>query len=74
VSDYLVYIKDNDDELPPSPNDPKIDSDLRIFIVSRCTKYADTPKEVEELVEFSGGGTNYRAQQGLGRYSGGNNN
>lgn len=72
--DYQLYIKDNDDEQLPSANDPKIDSDQRVFIVSLCTRYADTPKEVEELIEFSGGGQNYRSQQGLGRYSGGNNN
>ena len=72
--DFQLYIRDNDDELPPGVNDPKHDSDLRIFVVSRCIKYADTPKEVEELVEYSGGGTNYRTQQGLGRYSSGNNN
>ena len=74
VADYQLYIKDNDDELPPAPNDVKVDSDQRIFIVSLCTKYADTPKEVEELVEFTGGGQNYRSQQGFGRYSSGNNN
>ena len=58
-----VYIKDNDDELPPAPNDLTHDSDLRVFIVSRCIKYADTAKEVEELVEYSGGGRLYQAQQ-----------
>lgn len=73
-ADFQVYIKDNDDEFGTGSNDPNHDSDLRVFIVSRCIKYADTPKEVEELVEYSGGGVNYRAQQGLGRYSGGNNN
>ena len=74
VPDYQLYLRDNDDEQLPSPNDPKVDSDQRVFIVSRCTKYADSPKEVQELVDFSGGGQNYRMQQGLGRYSGGNNN
>jgi type II secretory pathway pseudopilin PulG len=74
VGDFLVYIKDNDDEVAPAVNDPRHDSDQRVFIVSRCTKYADTTKEVEELVEYTGGGQNYRSQQGLGRYSGGNNN
>ncbi len=72
--DYTLYLKDNDDELPPSPNDPSHDSDLRVFVVSRCTKYTDTVKEVEELIEYTGGGQNYRAQQGLGRLGGGNNN
>jgi|HubBroStandDraft_6_1064221.scaffolds.fasta_scaffold38265_5 hypothetical protein len=74
VQDYTVYIKDNDDELPPLPNNPQIDNDLRVFVVSRCIKYADTIKEVEELIQYSGGGQDYRSQQGLGRYGGGNNN
>jgi hypothetical protein len=73
-SDYWVYIKDNDDEQPPLPNNPQIDNDLRVFVVSRCIKYADTVKEVEELIQYSGGGQDYRSQQGLGRYGGGNNN
>ena len=36
--------------------------------------YGETIKEVEELIEWSGGGANYRTQQGLGRFGGGNNN
>jgi hypothetical protein len=74
IDDFRIYIKDNDDEVGTGSNDITHDSDLRVFIVSRCIKFADTPKEVEELVEYSGGGSNYRSQQGLGRYSGGNNN
>ena len=45
-----------------------------MFVVSRCIKYTDTIKEVEELIQYSGGGQDYRSQQGLGRYGGGNNN
>jgi hypothetical protein len=74
TADFTLYIRDNDDEAPPAPNDPTHDSDESVFIVSRCTKFADSPKEVEELVEFTGGGTNYRDQQGLDVYGGGNNN
>lgn len=75
IPDFAVYIKDNDDELPPTPNNLAVDNDLRVFVVSYCTKYGvDDQKEVEELIEFSGGGQNYRSQQGLGRYGGGNNN
>lgn len=73
-TDFTIFIRDNDDEFPPASLDPLHDSDLRVFIVSRCVKYGETIKEVEELVEYSGGGQNYRTQQGLGRYSGGNNN
>ena len=72
-ADFAVYIRDNDDELAPTANNLTLDNDLRVFVVSRCTKYVDTVKEVEELVEFTGGGQNYRSQQGLGRYGGGNN-
>ena len=74
TADFTLCIKDNDDEAPPAPNAPTNDSDQRVFIVSRCTKFADSPKEVEELVEFTGGGTNYRDQQGLDVYGAGNNN
>ena len=73
-SDYWIYIKDNDDELPPNANNPQVDNDLSVFVVSRCIKYVDDIKEVEELIQYSGGGQDYRSQQGLGRYGNGNNN
>ena len=73
-TDFQIYLKDNDDELPPNANNLQVDNDLKIFIVSRCIKYADTVKEVEELIQYSGGGQDYRSQQGLGRYGAGNNN
>ncbi|MBV8755996.1 MAG: hypothetical protein JO257_01895 [Deltaproteobacteria bacterium] len=61
-ADFMVYIKDNDDEI--GTNNPAVDNDLRIFIVSRCIKYGETIKEVEELVTYSGGGTCYHSQSG----------
>lgn len=73
-ADFAVYIKDNDDEQDPLPNNLAVDNDMRVFVVSRCTKYVDSIKEVEELLQYSGGGQSYRSQQGLGRYGGGNNN
>ena len=72
--DFTIFIRDNDDEFPPATVDPLHDSDQRVFVVSRCLKYGETIKEVEELIEYGGNGQNYRTQQGLGRYSGGNNN
>jgi hypothetical protein len=69
--DFYVYLVDNDDELAPTANNPAIDQDLRIFIVSHCIKFPDAPKEVEELVQYSGGGTCYQSQLGG---CGGNNN
>jgi hypothetical protein len=32
--------------------------------VSTCIKYPDTPRQVKELVQVGGGGTNYTGQQG----------
>ncbi|HTL39076.1 MAG TPA: hypothetical protein VL326_38365 [Kofleriaceae bacterium] len=64
VADFEVYILDNDDETSTT-NDRAVDVDNRIFIVSRCKKYGDTPKEVRELIEYvSQTGTCYESQEG----------
>lgn len=63
VDDFVVSIRDNDDDYP-LPNDPTMDRDTKIYIVSTCTKYPDTPKQVEELVKYAGGGTCYQSQEG----------
>ena len=70
--DYRVEIRDNDDELPPVDNDPTLDIDATIFMISTCLRYPDTPREVLEMISFSGGGHNYRNQSGQG--AGGTNN
>ncbi len=70
IADFYVYLKDNDDEFT-IPNDRTVDADLKVFIVSRCIKYPDQIREVEELVSFTGGGTCYQSQLGG---CGGNNN
>jgi hypothetical protein len=54
VADFVVYLHDNDDELAGA-NDLSVDTDKRVFLVSRCIKNTETPKVVSELVEFSGG-------------------
>jgi hypothetical protein len=64
AADFAITLKDNDDELPPATNDLLHDNDLRIFIVSRCIKYGEVPKEIAELVQYAGGGTCYQSQQG----------
>jgi hypothetical protein len=51
--DFQVYLKDNADE-GGSSNDFARDNDLQIFIVSKCIKYPDTPKQIEELILFNG--------------------
>jgi hypothetical protein len=70
-NDFEVFITDNDDEV--GTNDLVHDSDLKIFVVSRCLKYPDTPKEVEVLIQYSGGGQSYKAQAG-GNQGNGNDN
>ena len=64
IADFTLTLKDNDDELPPAANDPTTDVDLRIFVVSTCIKYAEVPRQVEELVQYSGGGNCYQSQFG----------
>lgn len=64
AADFVITLKDNDDELPPLTNDPTTDNDRRIFVISRCIKYGEVPREVGELVQYSGGGSCYQSQQG----------
>ena len=73
-SDYTVTLRDNDDELPPLDNDPAKDNDSRVFIVSTCTKYPNTPRTILELVTYQSGGIAYRNQSGGGAGNTGNNN
>ena len=68
AADFTLSLRDNSDE---QPEDNTRDNDLTVYIVSRCTKYADTPVEVVELVRYNAGGNCYGAQLGG---CGGNNN
>jgi len=74
VDDFVVTIKDNDDEPPGAPDDPTHDNDMRVFIVSKCTRYPETPREVTELIYYKGGGNAYRNQAGQGAGNTGNAN
>lgn len=72
AADVIIYLKDNHDEL--SGGDIQgTDFDGRVWVVSRCIKYPDTVKEVEELVEMAGAATCYQAQEG-GCFGNGNSN
>lgn len=62
--DIVVYLRDNHDELPPNTDNPSVDNDLRVYIVSRCIKYPETSREVIELVEAAVNGAGYRSQVG----------
>ena len=61
VADFGITLRDNFDD---TPEDPAVDNDLTIYLVSTCTKYSDTPVEVTELVRFNAGGNCYDAQLG----------
>ena len=67
--DFEILLEDNPDE-SPTPN-PNVDSDGKIFVISRCRKYPDTPRTIKELVGFTPQSNYYNAQQGGGA---GNNN
>ena len=71
VADFVITLRDNDDETAPTLNDAARDNDLTIYIVSTCTKYPDVPTQVSELVRFNGAGNCYQSQLGG---CGGNNN
>lgn len=59
VADFVVTLEDDDDD-----TDPSTDINERIFIVSRCIKYTDTPKVVKELIEYIPVANCYPSQEG----------
>lgn len=61
--DWTVTLEDNYDETSGG-DAPTVDVDNRIYIVSRCTKYPDTPREVRELVFYSQLTNCYSSQRG----------
>jgi type II secretory pathway pseudopilin PulG len=71
VDDFQIFLKDDDDET--TVNDPTVDINNKIFIVSKCTKYPDTPKEVEILISYTPTAQCYQSQGG-GCNGRGNNN
>jgi hypothetical protein len=64
VDDFKITIKDNDDEIAPAANNASIDIDDKVFLIATCTKYVETPSQIEELISYRAGGTCYDAQQG----------
>ena len=64
VDDFVITLVDNDDEIPPTNDAPSADLDGKIYIVSKCTKYPDTPREVRELISFTEVQHCYSAQRG----------
>ena len=72
--DYIVTIRDNDDEKAPAANDPANDTDLQVYVQATCLKFPEIPRSVTELVEYQGGGYVYRNQAGQGAGNSGNAN
>ncbi len=73
--DFVLYLRDNDDEVFPTPQAYGIDNDQKVFVVSTCVKFPDTPKQIRELVTFNGGGMCQQYhQQGLDCTGRGNGN
>lgn len=64
AADFIVYLRDNNDEKSPVPNDLATDDDQKVFIVSKCIKFADNYKQIQELVEFNGATPCTPSQQG----------
>jgi hypothetical protein len=73
-NDFEVTLRDNDDEMVPLANDLFLDSDLRVFVISRCVRYSEYPRTLTELVEYRAGGNAYRNQSGQGAANTGNAN
>jgi hypothetical protein len=63
IPDFVLYLRDDDDENSGS-QDYTTDRNQRVFLVSTCIKFPDTPRQVKELLQESGGAGQYTAQQG----------
>lgn len=74
ADDYEVRIRDNDDEVPPAPNDPTRDNDRQVFAVAHCLKNDEVSRRVVELLLVAGTGQVYRNQAGGGAFNAGNQN
>lgn len=62
VADFKITLEDNFDE--PGTDVPNVDADGKIFVVSQCLLYPDTPREVRELVDYTTVSNCYSAQRG----------
>lgn len=66
-ADFVVTLVDDADEMPGSGSGsdvPTADSNGRIFVVSRCIKYPDFPREVRELISYQLKSNCYNSQRG----------
>jgi hypothetical protein len=64
VDDLSITLRDDDDELAPAANNPSVDTNYMVYIVSTCLKYPETPVQVIELVKYSPTAQCYQSQEG----------
>ena len=60
--DYVITLEDNWDET--GTDVPGADVDGKIFVVSRCLRFPDTPREIRELIDYTTITNCYTAQRG----------
>ena len=64
VDDFSLTLRDDDDEIAPAANDPTIDINYKVYLVSTCLKYPETPVQVMELVKYAPTAQCYQSQEG----------
>lgn len=66
VADFKVWLEDDNDEIPAggTADIPTADKNGRVFIVSRCLKYPDLPREIRELISYQQQSNCYNSQRG----------
>jgi hypothetical protein len=64
IDDFSITLRDDDDERAPTANNPSVDINYMVYIVSTCLKYPDTPVQVIELVKYSPTARCYQSQEG----------
>ena len=64
VDDFTITLRDDDDEAAPAANDPATDINYKVYLVSTCLKYPETPAQVMELVKYAPTAQCYQAQEG----------
>lgn len=73
--DYHVYIKDNDDEIATGgTNDTAVDIDNKVWVVSICDIYPETPQALSELLDVTKANATLYDWQAGGAFGNGNYN
>ncbi len=73
--DYHVYIKDDDDEVANgATNNPQIDINSKVWVVSICDIYPETPQALSELLDVSKENATLYDWQAGGAFGNGNYN